>query len=130
MSATLPELTFDCIVVGETYAERDIDVTDEMVAAYASAVGAKAPPAYLMAASWSVPRVSFLKWQVPAGGIHARQTWQSFRTIPSGGRVRLRTTAREKFHSKSRPYVVFESVIEDHAGGVLARGEMTILWPR
>lgn len=129
MSETRPELTFDRIVVGETYAEREIDVTQEMVAAYAAAVGARAAPACLMAASWSVPRVSFLGWQVPGGGIHARQTWQSFRAVLPGSRVRLRTTACEKFHSKSRPYVVFETVLDDPAG-VLARGEMTVLWPR
>jgi hypothetical protein len=129
MSETLPELTYDRIAPGDIYAEREIDVSPEAVAAYAAAVGAKEAPAFLMAASWTVPRVSFSKWRVPPGGIHARQTWQNFRPIRRG-KVRLRTTAREKFQSKSRPYVVFESVIEDGAGVLLAKGEMTILWPR
>lgn len=130
MSEALPELTYDRIVVGEVYAEREIDVSPEATAAYAAAVGAKAAPAFLMAASWTVPRVSFSKWRVPPGGIHARQTWHGSRPIVLGSKVRLRTTAKEKFHSKSRPYVVFESVIEDGAGALLARGEMTILWPK
>lgn len=130
MSEALPELTYDRIVPGEIYAEREIDVSPEAAAAYAAAVGAKEVPAFLMAASWTVPRVSFSKWRVPPGGIHARQTWQGSRPIVPGSRVRLRTTAKEKFHSKSRPYVVFESVIEDVSGAVLGTGEMTILWPR
>lgn len=130
MSEALPELTYDRIVPGEIYAEREIEVSPEAVAAFAAAVGAKEAPAFLMAASWTVPRVSFSKWRVPPGGIHARQTWQGSRPLVLGSKVRLRTTAKEKFHSKSRPYVVFESVIEDGAGLLLASGEMTILWPR
>ena len=130
MTEALPELTYDRIAVGEIYAEREIDVSPDAAAAYASAVGAEEVPAFLTAASWTVPRVSFSKWRVPPGGIHARQTWQSSRPIVPGSRVRLRTTAKEKFESRSRPYVVFESVIEDGAGLLLASGEMTILWPR
>jgi len=126
----LPELTYDRIRVGEVYAERDVDIRPPAVAAYAAAVGAKSCPAFLMAASWTVPRVSFTKWRVPGGGLHARQTWQGFHPMPVEGRIRLRTTAREKYHAKARPYVIFESVIEDLSGVVLARGEMTVLWPK
>lgn len=129
MTDPRPLLTFDRITIGETYADREIDVSAAMVAAYATAVGAQSAPAYLMAASWTVPRVSFSHWTVPAGGIHARQTWQGHQRIAAGSRVRVRTTAKEKYHSKSRPYVVFESVIEAAGGVQLARGEMTILWP-
>lgn len=124
-----PELTYERIVAGEVYAEREIEVSPA-AAAYAAAVGAKESPAFLMAASWTVPRVSFSRWRVPPGGIHARQTWRSIRPLVPGTSVRLRTRAKEKFHSKSRPYVVFESVIEDGSGAELARGEMTILWPK
>jgi 3-hydroxybutyryl-CoA dehydratase len=125
----LPDLTYDRIVVGEVYADREIHVSPEAISAYAASVGAKEAPAFLMAASWTVPRVSFSRWRVPPGGIHARQTWESFRRILPGTRARLRTTAKEKFEAKSRPYVVFESVIENEAGEPLARGEMTVLWP-
>jgi len=126
----LPELTYDRIVVGEVYADREIEISPAAAASYAASIGAKESPAFLMAASWTVPRVSFSKWRVPPGGIHARQTWKSFRRIVPATRVRLRTTAKEKFEAKSRPYVVFESVLEDEAGEPLARGEMTVLWPK
>ena len=112
MTEPRPLLTFDRIAIGETYADREIEVTSDMVAAYASAAGAHSAPAYLMAASWTVPRVSFSQWTVPAGGIHARQTWQGHQRVAVGSRVRVRTTAKEKYHSRSRPYVVFESMIE------------------
>ena len=129
MNELRPLLTFDRITVGETYGDREIDVSAEMVAAYASAVGAQSAPAYLMAASWTVPRVSFSQWTVPPGGIHARQTWQGYQRISAGATLRLRITAKEKYHAKSRPYVVFESVIESADGVRLASGEMTLLWP-
>lgn len=129
MNEHRPLLTFDRIAIGETYADRQISVSATMVAAYAGAVGAHSAPAYLMAASWTVPRVSFSQWTVPPGGIHARQTWRGYQRISAGATVRLRTTAKEKYHAKSRPYVVFESVIESADGVRLASGEMTILWP-
>jgi len=125
-----PELTYDRIAVGEIYAEREIEVSSAAADAYAVAVGAKDSPAFLLAASWTVPRVSFSRWRVPPGGIHARQTWQSFRRVAPTAKVRLRTTAKEKFEVKARPYVVFESVLEDETGEPLARGEMTVLWPK
>ena len=125
-----PELTYDRIVVGEVYADREIEISPATVASYAASVGAKESPAFLMAASWTVPRVSFSKWRVPPGGIHARQTWHSLRRIVPTTKVRLRTIAKEKFEAKSRPYVVFESVLEDEAGALLAKGEMTVLWPK
>lgn len=110
------ELTFDRIVEGEVYAERDIEVVPSM-------------QGFLMAAGWAVPRVAFTGWQVPAGGIHARQTWECFSRLDRG-MVRLKTTAKRKYRSKERPYVVFESTLSDGAGKLLGRGEMTILWPK
>ncbi len=137
MSAeALPELTFERIVPGAVYAERELAVSRDEAAAYASAlaVGTGITPdaegiPFLMAASWTIPRVSFLAWRVPPGGIHARQTWSGLNAVRPGTRVRVRTTAKETFRAKGRPYAVFESVVEDLEGVPLARGEMTILWP-
>ncbi len=129
MTEARPELSYDRIVVGEVYAERDIELSPQAVAAYAGAVGATGSQAWLMPASWTIPRVAFTRWRVPPGGIHARQSWRALRAFPAAGRVRVRTLAKEKYHAKSRPYVTFESVVEDAAGTVIARGEMTILWP-
>jgi hypothetical protein len=109
------ELTFERIVEGEVYADRDIDVLPAM-------------HGFLQAASWTVPRVAFTDWQVPAGGIHARQTWEKIHELPSPS-VRLKIVAVRKYVSKDRPYVVFESTLSDRAGKLLGRGEMTILWP-
>ncbi|MBI3372606.1 MAG: hypothetical protein HY017_12750 [Betaproteobacteria bacterium] len=132
----LPELSFERIVPGEVYAEREFDVSRAEAAAYASALaegtGIAPDPAgipFLMAASWTVPRVSFSDWRVPPGAIHARQTWSGLEAVRPGTRVRVRTTAKETYRAKGRPYVVFESVVEDLEGVPLARGEMTILWP-
>lgn len=132
----LPELTFERIVPGAVYAEREVEVSRAAVAAYASALAAgtgMVPDAegipFLMAASWTVPRVAFSSWRVPPGGLHARQTWSGLKPVLPGTRVRVRTSAKETYRAKGRPYVVFESVVEDLEGVPLARGEMTILWP-
>lgn len=124
-----PRLTFERIAAGEVYADREIELTQQMVADYAAAVGAINPPAFLMAASWTVPRVSFTRWQVPPGGIHARQSWRAYHALPGAGKLRVRTAAKDKYYAKGRPYVVFESVVVNEDGLVLGRGEMTILWP-
>ena len=55
-----------------------------------------------MAAGWTVPRVAFTGWQVPAGGIHARQTWECFSRL-GRGMVRLKTTAKRKFFLGMNP---------------------------
>ena len=137
MSAdALAELTFERIVPGVVYAEREFEVSRAGVTAYASALAEGTGIAadatgipFMMAASWTIPRVSFSAWRVPPGGIHVRQTWSGLQSVRPGTRVRVCTTAKETYHAKGRPYVVFESVVEDLAGVPLARGEMTILWP-
>ena len=132
----LPELSFERIVPGEVYAEREIEVSRAEAAAYAGALAEGtgiAPDAegipFLMAASWTIPRVAFSSWRVPPGGLHARQTWSGLKALRPGTRVRVRTSAKETYRAKGRAYVVFESVVEDLEGVPLARGEMTILWP-
>lgn len=131
-----PTLTFDGIVVGAVYADRTFEVSLKAAVAYLAAVSDEGVPAapveevpIMMPASWTVPRVSFEGCRIPSGGIHARQVWHSFHPIASGESVRVVTKAREKYHYRNRPYVVFESTIANAEGTIVARGEMTIVWP-
>lgn len=110
------ELTFERIIEGEVYADRDILVVPAM-------------HGFLQAASWTVPRVAFTDWQVPPGGIHARQTWECVSELDIET-AHLKIIAIKKYFAKERPYVVFESTLTDEAGMLLGRGEMTILWPK
>ena len=126
-----PELTFELAVPGDVCADREIEVTAAMLSAYARAVGAPAgTAAFLAPASWAIPRVSFTRYSVPHGGIHARQSWRNLRPVRAGETLRLRTTVRDKYVAKGKPYLVFASVIEDGAGQPVGRGEMAIVWPK
>lgn len=132
-----PPLTLQTIVVGRVYADQWIDVDARELEAYAAAVrgpaGGRASSgraAYMMAASWTIPRVTFRAWKVPDGVLHAGQSWRFMREISAGDRLHLVTRAAEKFEAKGRSFVVFKSELADAAGHPVGTGTMTMVWPR
>lgn len=133
-----PDLTFDGMAVGDVFADSTIVVTADSIADFqrviimndhgvASQNAGYAPPT--MAAMWTVPRVMFREWNVPVGGIHARQRWQCARPIRAGSTLRVRITLKDKYVRKERPWVVLESRLTDLYGADVAHGEMTVVWP-
>lgn len=132
-----PPLTWERIEVGGVYADLAIDVDQRGFDAYAAAVrgatGSKPAPgraAHIMASSWTIPRVCFRNWQVPNGALHAGQSWRFLREVAAGDRLRLVTTAAEKFETRGRRFVVFKSEIADSAGRPVGIGTMTMVWPQ
>jgi hypothetical protein len=132
-----PDLTFEAMTIGDVYADTMVEVTDAVIDRYREAIATGlrknaestfAPPT--MAAMWTVPRVMFRDWNVPVGGLHAGQRWESVRPVKAGDRLRVRVSVKEKTVRKGRPWVVFESRLTDPEGSLVARGEMTIVWPQ
>ena len=132
------DLTFDGMVVGDVLVDSTITVTAELIAEFRRSIttdtassGAVddgiAPPT--MAAMWTVPRVMFREWNVPVGGIHARQRWQCGRPIRAGSVLHVHISLKEKYVRKERPWVIFESRLSDSEGAEVACGEMTVVWP-
>jgi hypothetical protein len=133
-----PDLTFDGMAVGDVLVDSTVTVTAESIAQFRRSIATDtatldgleegyAPPT--MAAMWTVPRVMFREWNVPVGGIHARQRWQCTRPIRAGSALRVRISLKEKYVRKDRPWVVFESRLSDLDGVDVACGEMTVVWP-
>lgn len=136
-AAGRPPLTWDDIVVGRAYADTWIDVEAGGLAAYAASVmgsaGGPAAPgraAHVMAASWTIPRVTFHAWKVPDGALHAGQAWRFVREVAAGDRLHVVTRAAERFEAKGRSFVVFKSELADAAGRPVGSGTMTMVWPR
>ena len=134
-----PDLTYDGMTVGDVFVDTSVTVKAESIAEFRRAIQAGAGPAVIgegtcapptMAAIWTVPRVMFREWNVPVGGIHARQRWQCAKSIHAGSELRIRISLKEKFVRKERPWVVFESRLTDASGEEVASGEMTIVWPQ
>lgn len=140
-----PELVFDRLEVGQVHCDRSVTVSPEIVRAYCAALGtdhdlyrghegggeareALAPPTLL--AMWTPPRVCFEGWTIPQGGVHTAQEWQSLRPVRAGETLRQRVTVGELLRHHERRYVVFDATFENSAGAVVARGRMTVLWPR
>jgi hypothetical protein len=138
------ELTFERIEVGACYADRQITVSPELIAAYCGAIesggnrydpadaarrGPQVPPPSLPVI-WTPPRVSFAEGTVPPGGIHTAQRWENHRPIEAGESLRLRIVAQQKYARDGKNYVVLESSFEDLEGELVARGVMTLIWPR
>lgn len=133
-----PDLTYDGMSVGDVLVDATVVVTADSIADFRRAIATGdtgneepdsscAPPT--MAAMWTVPRVMFREWNVPVGGIHARQLWHSASPIRAGSTLRVRISLKEKYLRKERPWVVFESHLTGQDGADVARGEMTIVWP-
>ena len=133
-----PVLTYDGMTVGDVFVDTSVTVTAEAIAEFRRTiqVGAEplgigddrfAPPT--MATMWTVPRVMFHEWNVPVGGIHARQSWRFVKFIQAGTKLRVRICLKEKFIRKERPWVVFESRLTDRNRDEVASGEMTVVWP-
>ena len=140
MTSTLeaPNLTYDGMTVGDVFVDTSITVTAEAIAEFrrtirvgAGSLGVGgdrfAPPT--MAAMWTVPRVMFNEWNVPVGGIHARQSWRFMKFIQAGTELRVLICLKEKFIRKERPWVVFQSRLTDGNREEVASGEMTLVWP-
>ncbi len=133
-----PDLTYDGMSVGDVFVDSTVTVTAESITGFRRATSVDsgrggeagegtAPPT--MAAMWTVPRVMFREWNVPAGGIHARQSWRWARPVAAGSTLRVRIGLKEKYVRKDKPWVVFESTLSDLDGAEVARGEMTVVWP-
>lgn len=138
-----PDITYDRIEVGACYADREREVSASLIRAYAEAIesdngryqsagtgkpGQIAPPSLL--AMWTPPRVSFTEWTVPPGGIHTEQQWESLRAVRAGEVLRQRIVAREKYIRDGKNYVVYESTFESRDGELVARGIMSLIWPK
>ena len=133
-----PDLTYDSMTVGDVFVDTSVTVTAEAIAEFrrtiqidAEFLGVSvdrfAPPT--MAAMWTVPRVMFHEWNVPVGGIHARQSWRFVKLIQAGMELRVRICLKEKFIRKERPWVVFQSRLTDGNREEVASGVMTVVWP-
>lgn len=143
MAADLPELTFDVMVQGQIYARRHYDITAELIDAYSTAIGAPrrmvarsggcataqlAPPT--LPAMWTPPRICCDRWRIPVGGIHTRQEWQSFAPVVADAILELELELVRKWVERERRFVLFESRFRDTSGALVARGRMTVLWPK
>ena len=133
-----PDLTYDDMTVGDVYVDTSVTVTAEVIAEFrrtiqvgVQSLGAGddhfAPPT--MATMWTVPRVMFHEWNIPVGGIHARQRWRFVKSIQAGTKLRVQICLKEKFLRKERHWVVFESRLTDENRVEVANGEMTVVWP-
>ena len=71
----------------------------------------------------------FHEWNIPVGGIHARQRWRFVKSIQAGTKLRVQICLKEKFLRKERHWVVFESRLTDENRVEVANGEMTVVWP-
>jgi hypothetical protein len=137
------ELTYDRIEVGACYADREVTISSALIAAYRGAIESDdercrpngageddqvAPPS--LPVIWTPPRVSFSSWTVPPGGIHTAQRWENRRALCAGEVLRERIFASEKYARDGKNYVVFEAKFEDRAGELVARGSMSLIWPK
>jgi hypothetical protein len=139
-----PELTFDRIVVGACYAERQVEISRELILAYCEAVGAGteryrpagdethkvtiAPPS--LPVIWTPPRVSFTDWDIPPGGIHTTERWENCRPIRTGETLQCRIVAQDKHTRDGKNHVVFEATFTSSAGELVARGLMSVIWQK
>ena len=131
-------LSFDRIEIGKEYAYQKYSISDELIRAYASCVGAKieeTSEGCLLAPSslpviWTPPRICIGSERIPVGGIHTRQVWRSYRRCKSGDTLTLRVVAAEKALKKARKFVTFRSTFENQNGERVGDGEMSIIWPQ
>lgn len=144
MSEARPELTFAKLAVGACYADQEVTVSAELVAGYRKAIGADetdhfeaetagrevetAPPT--LPIIWTPPRVGFADWTVPPGGIHTAERWEIIRPVRVGEVLHERISAQEKYTRNDKNYVVFEATFEDADSQLVARGVMTLIWPK
>ena len=140
------ELTFDKLNVGQVYADRLFNVTPDLIKAYCLAIGTNnpvyekgesaqalfhgpiAPPT--LPVMWTPPRVCVQDWIIPAGGIHIAQEWESLDTVRPGDILHEKIYVKKTFVRNSRRYVVFEAIFQRMSQEVVAKGRMTVLWPK
>jgi len=141
-----PSLTFEALEIGHRYADYELPVSPETIEAYCRALGsdvavyrsgpeaerwfrgAIAPPT--LPAMVTPPRVSFSGWRIPTGAVHVAQEWESLGPIRPGDRLRLQTLLADKTLIDGRQHVVLDTSVRAASGDHVARGRMTLLWPR
>ncbi|MGI9432692.1 MAG: hypothetical protein ACR2PQ_10780 [Myxococcota bacterium] len=120
-------LTGQPAFVGRHCGSHEYDVTPELAAFYALALGDESTPA------GSAPPLLFHsecyefvgEWYLKNlfGNLHAQQDWELFAPIEIGSRVRTRSTIIERYRKRGRDYVVNETDVMDAADGhLLVRG--------
>lgn len=114
--------------VGRHCGANEYDVSPEIVAFYAEALGDShplhdrfAPPllhhseCYRFVGEWYLKNLF--------GNLHAQQDWELFAPIPLDGRIRTRSTIVDRYHKRGRDYVVNETDVCDAGDGrLLVRG--------
>jgi acyl dehydratase len=114
--------------VGRHCGGRVVEVTKELVAFYADALGdasplhaEAAPPLLFHSECYRYLGDWYLKNLF--GNLHAQQDWELFAPIPIGARVRSRSTIVDRYAKRGRDYVVNETDVSDAEDGrLLVRG--------
>lgn len=128
------------IYVGRDFGRHDIDITPELVAAYADALDDH-DPMYTGASPFGGPVAPALllhsevyayrdhpkgppSWYLPNlyGNLHARQEWELFAPMMVGDAVTSRSLVTDRYAKRGRDYVVNEVLVFGPAGDVVSRG--------
>lgn len=141
-----PELVFASLEVGRRYGDRRVPVSAELTEAYCRAIGTDnpvyrpdaraqrlfqgpiAPPS--LPVIFTPPRVGIPEWRIPPGAIHTAQEWESLRPVRPGDVLRVQIVLSEKVAREERRDVVFDTLVLDTRSEPVARGRMTLRWPR